>query len=150
MALNFDQFAGEGNKFLKDFAQELGYPDDRPRAARVLRSLLHTLRDLMTPEENVELLSQFPMFLKAAYVDGWSLRGSKKPRIRTMDDFIKEVRRRDGSASEHDFETDNDVDKAATVLFLVLRRYVSLGELEDIKAVLPKQLKPMLDQVLMF
>jgi uncharacterized protein (DUF2267 family) len=150
MALNFDQFANEGNKFIKDFAHELSYPEDRPRASRVLRSLLHSLRDLLTTEENVELIAQLPMFLKAVHVEGWTLKGAKDKPIRTMDDFVAAVRQHDGRTSDHDFDNDDEVERAAALLFLVLRRYVSLGEMEHIRAVLPKRLKPMLDQVLLF
>jgi uncharacterized protein (DUF2267 family) len=150
MALNFDQFAKEGNKFIKDFAQELSYPADRPRASRVLRSLLHTLRDILTTEENIELIAQFPMFLKAVYIEGWTLKGAKDKTIRSMDDFTAAVRQHSTRTFDRDFGSDDEVERAAAVLFLVLRRYVSLGEMEDIRAVLPKRLKPMLDQVLLF
>jgi len=150
MTLNFKKFAAEGDKFLKYFSKELSYPEDRNRTARVLRSLLHTLRDMITPEENVELLPQLPMFMKAVYVEGWTLKSAQPARIRTMDQFIKAVRMKAGRTANTDFESDDQVETAMSVLFMTLRRYVSLGEMEDIKAVLPKQLKPMLDQVLMF
>jgi uncharacterized protein (DUF2267 family) len=149
MALNFDQFAQEGNKFLKDFSQELSHPENRERSARVLTSLLHSVRDLLTLEENVDVIAQLPMFLKAVYVQGWSPKGSRDKRVRTIEDFIKDVRVHDGRSSEYDFESDDEVERATAVMFMVLRRYITLGELEDIKAVLPKRLKPMLNAVTM-
>ncbi|HXH19123.1 MAG TPA: DUF2267 domain-containing protein [Chitinophagales bacterium] len=147
MTLDFNKFAAEGNEFLNTLAHELGYPQDRNRAARVLRAVLHTLRDILTPEENVQLLAQLPMFLKGVYVEEWKLK--KEKNVRTMEQFIQRVKKYDRFGAGHDFETNEDVESAAKTLFIVLHRYISLGELEDIKAVLPKELKSLVNPVLM-
>ena len=148
MALNFQQFAAEGERFLKELADGLGYPEDRNRAARVLRSVLHTLRDLITPEENVEFIAQMPMFLKAVYIEGWTLK-QQEGHIRTIDQLITAVRMHHGIGSERDFEDDDAIEVAISMVIMSLRKYISLGELEDIRAVLPQRLKPILNQVLM-
>jgi uncharacterized protein (DUF2267 family) len=147
MILNFNKYASEGEAFLKELAVELGYPDDRNRAARVLRSIIHTLRDIITPEENVAFLAQLPMFLKAVYVEGWTLKPAG--RIRNIEQLIDAIRGNDTNTAGRDFSDDEEVEKSVSVIFKVLRRYVSLGEMEDIRAVLPKGLKPLLNDVLM-
>ncbi|HLF64737.1 MAG TPA: DUF2267 domain-containing protein [Saprospiraceae bacterium] len=148
MGLNFKQFAADGERFVKELATELGYPADYNRTARVMRSVFHTVRDILSPEESVELLAQLPMFLKAVYVEGWSLK-PKKDRIRSVSQFITAVRLHDRTASERDFASDEEVELAVVVIFNVLHKYVSLGEMEDIRAVLPKEIKPLLNQILM-
>lgn len=148
MALNFDKIAIKGNEFLKDLAKELGYPEDTNKASRVLKSILYALRNQLTVEESVQLMAQFPLFLKAVYVENWSLRKQdNKPR--NMTEFIHEIKKINKQTAQHDFKTDDDVDNAIAVVFMSLRKYVSLGELEDIKAVLPKDLKLIVNNVLM-
>lgn len=148
MALDFNKFAKKGNEFINELAEELGYPENTKKAGRVLRAILHALRDQITIEESVQLLAQFPMFLKAVYVDNWSLHKNKK-RIKHLEDFFHEIREIDKRTAQYDFNTDDDIDNALIVIFIVLRKYISLGELEDIKAVLPKELKSILNNVIM-
>ena len=148
MALNFNKYAAEGNEFIKGLAKELGYPDDTGRAGRVLKTVLHALRHQLTAEESVQLVAQLPMFLKAVYVDNWSLHPhGEKPKH--YKEFFEEIQKLDGKSGQHDFPDDDAIDNAVVVVFIVLRKHVSLGELENIKAVLPKDLKTMLNTVLM-
>lgn len=143
MTLNFQKYAAEGDQFIQALAKELGYPEDKARAGRVLKVSLHGLRSLISVNESLQLISQFPMFLKAVYVDQWNLHKTKK-KIKHMEDFIDELIGIDGSSGEHDFPSREEAEKSLNVLFNVLRRYVSLGELKDIETGLPKELKTML------
>lgn len=143
MALNFQRFAEEGDHFIKVLAKELGYPEDTARAGRVLKSSLHGLRHLISVNESLQLISQFPMFLKAVYVDQWKVSENRK-RIKHMEDFVAHLRDLDGTSGEHDFPDQEEAEKSIQVVFMALRNYVSLGELEDIETGLPKELKTML------
>lgn len=144
MALNFDKFATEGNAYLNDLATQLKV-SNKEKAGRMLKAVLHAVRNHLSPEESIQLIAQFPMFLKAAYVDGWTLSQGQE-RIKHLEDFIKEVRQQDGRAGLFDFETEEDVKLAIIGVFVSLRQYVSEGELEDIAAQLPKELKPLVEQ----
>lgn len=148
MSLNFIKIAEKGTEFIKDLSKELGYPEDTKRAGRVLKSILHALRNQLTVEESVQLLAQLPLFLKGVYVENWTMhKAGKNPK--NFEEFYHEIRKIDKQANLHDFKTDDDIDNAISVVFMSLRKYVSLGELEDIKAILPKDLKLMLNSVLM-
>lgn len=148
MALNFIQFAAEANTFLKKYAKEMNLADDTEKAGRILSATLHALRDVITTEESLQLISQFPMFLKAVYVNGWTIQ--KRQKIKTMPEFIDLVRKHDGVTSVHDFESDELAENYLDTTFIVLRQYISLGELEDLRTVLPKNLKSMIYQNIMF
>ena len=148
MALNFTQFANEANSFLKNYTQEMSLANDTDKAGRILSSILHALRDVISTEESLNLISQFPMFLKAVYVNGWTMK--KKAKIKTMPEFIDLVRKYDGVTSIHDFESDELAENYIDTTFILLRKYISLGELEDIRTVLPKDLKSMVYQNIMF
>jgi len=148
MALNFNQFAKEGNAFLKEFAKKINMPNDTDKAGRILSSILHGLREVITTEESLQLISQFPMFLKAVYVNKWTTR--KRQRVKTMADFIDLIRELNGITALNDFESDEVAENYINATFMLLRKYVSLGELEDIRTVLPKDLKSIVYQNAMF
>ena len=148
MALNFNQFAKEGNAFLKEFAKKINMPNDTDKAGRILSSILHGLREVITIEESFQLISQFPMFLKAVYVNKWSTRRKKK--VKTMTDFIDLIREMNGVTASNDFESEEVAENYINATFILLRKYVSLGELEDLRTVLPKDLKSIVYQNAMF
>ncbi|TND06530.1 MAG: hypothetical protein FD123_3465 [Bacteroidetes bacterium] len=139
MPIDFKKYAQEGDKFLASYAKELGSRDDMAKAGRILRASLHALRGFLSTEENLQLLAQLPMFLKALYVENWTLKKPKK--TKRSRDLLFQVRKADNRSAVVDFESNEEVERAVSVLFIVLRKYVSLGELEDVKALLPKKYK---------
>jgi uncharacterized protein (DUF2267 family) len=150
MALNFNQYATEGNTFIKQYAKEMNMADNRDKAGRILSSILHALRDIISPAESLQFIAQLPMFLKAIYVNGWRLR-KDKPKIKKMAEFIDLVRKYDGAAAINDFEYSDEVaERYIDTTFIYLRKYVSLGEMEDIRDGLPKDLKSMIYSNIMF
>lgn len=150
MALNFNQYAAEGNTFLKDYAKEMNLGNNCDKAGRIFTAIMHALRDIIPPEESLQLIAQFPMFLKGVYVNGWNIK-RKKPKVKHMAEFLDLVRQHDGVAAVNDFEYSDEVaEKYVDTTFIYLRKYVSLGEMEDIRDVLPKDLKSMIYSNLMF
>ncbi|WP_340202287.1 DUF2267 domain-containing protein [Ascidiimonas sp. W6] len=149
MALNFNKYAREGNTFLKEYTKELNLGNETDMGGRILSSILHALRDLISVEESLQLIAQFPMFLKAVYVNGWSPK-AHRDKIKTRVDFIDLVRKYNGVTSVHDFGSDEKASRYIDTTFIVLRKYISLGELEDIRTELPKDLKDMVYHNIMF
>ncbi len=141
MGFNFDQYTAEGNAFLNDYAKQLSMENDRDRAGRVMTSILYALRDIISPAESMQLIAQLPMFIKAIYVSGWAM-GKKRTRVKNLTDFIQLMKKHDGTAANNDFGYEDDAaENFIRTTFLFLKRYVSQGELEDIRDVLPKDLK---------
>jgi len=143
MALNFNQYAAEANSFLKEYAEQIDLTEDPEKAARILSSVLHGLREIISVEESLQLISQFPMFLKAVYVNGWSI-NKTKTKVKHMPQFVHLVRSFDGVTSNYDFISDELAEHYINTTFFVLRKYVSAGELQDIKDNLSKNLKNMI------
>lgn len=143
MALNFNQYATEGNTFLKEYAKEIGLSDNPDRAGRILSAILHGLRSIISVEESLQFISQLPMFLKAVYVNGWSIK-TKKDKVKNVESFITLIKSFDSKTSLYDFESDEIAEDYIYTTFLVLRRYVSSGEMEDIRDGLPKRLKELI------
>ncbi len=148
MALNFNQFAAEANEFINEYTKELILDGDTEKAGRILSSILHGLREIISMDESLQLIAQFPMFLKAVYVNTWS--SHKKKKVKNMTEFIDLVREFDGATSMYDFKSYDLAEKYINTTFIMLRRYISLGELEDIRSELPKDLKFMVYHKIMF
>lgn len=146
MGLYFDKYAQDGNKFLKDLAADLGHPEEINRAAIVLRSTLHILRDRITMAESLNLVSQLPMFLKAVYVENWKYR-EKPERIGNIDEFKEKVKEEQLRYGEEEFDWDIHTDEIIKKVFKVLGRYVSEGEMKDIHAQVPDALHPLFEEV---
>ncbi|MGB5667294.1 MAG: DUF2267 domain-containing protein, partial [Maribacter sp.] len=79
MALNFNQYATEGNTFIKGYAKQMNLGTDTDKAGRIFTAIMHALRDIIPPEESFQLIAQLPMFIKGVYVHGWKLK-KKKPK----------------------------------------------------------------------
>lgn len=138
MATAFDIYAAKGNEILNKLADTLGVPGEK--AFRVLRSVLHALRNHLNIDESLQLLAQLPMALKAVYVDQWQPDG-KVPRIRHLKNFLDEVRKYDHELAGMDFGNDRSARTIVAKVFKVMSSYVSEGEMHDLIAVLPSELR---------
>jgi uncharacterized protein (DUF2267 family) len=148
MALNFNQFAMDANKFLDEYSNKLNLSEDKDKAARILSSILHALREVISMEESLQLIAQLPMFLKAVYVNGWT--NKRKRKTKNMVDFIDLMREFNGKTSVNDLESDQVAEEYIDQTFIMLRQYVSPGELHDLRSSLPKDLKNMIHTGIMF
>ena len=140
MAINFEKYAAKGNEFLHILAEKLGNKDDEGRASRVLRSVFRSLRNHLTTEESMDLLSQLPMALKGVYVDGWKP-GKQVKSVRTLHDFAIEIMKEDGNPAERDYDSEEDAIDAAHAFVETLQLFVSREQLEDAFGTLPGELK---------
>ena len=147
MSLNFNQYAVEANTFMKEYGEKI-MVEDKNKAGRILSAVLHGLREVISTEESLQLIAQLPMFLKAVYVNGWS--GHKKQKIRSLVEFIDLINRFDGATSIYDFGSDEETITYVKTTFLVLRKYISFGELEDIRTELPKEMKSLIFEEFLF
>lgn len=142
--MNFDKYAQTGKAFVKKIATELGDEDNTAKASRILRATLHVLRDQSTPEESIQLINQLPMFIKAAYVDGWKP-ASQKGRVRHLDDFITLIQEKSNAAENNELTSKEGAFLAVQAVFRVIKEYASEGEMEDLKRTLPDELRVLLD-----
>ena len=122
--------------WVNEVAAELGGADGE-YAYRALRAVLHTLRDRLAPDEAAQLAAQLPLFVRGVYYENW--RPSATPlTYRDVDEFLGRV---GGELAGHG-ETESSF--AAAAVMRVLRRHVSAGELEDVRAALPADLRALL------
>jgi uncharacterized protein (DUF2267 family) len=136
--MKYQQHAQEAHKFVKEIASELGEADNIDQAERIMTSVLHALRDLLTPEESLHFISQLPMLLKGVYVNGWKLH--VKNRIRSMDEFVERLMMENPRSASQDFGNREIAIERAKSVFKVLRNHVAIGEVKDIVSQLPAEL----------
>jgi uncharacterized protein (DUF2267 family) len=129
----FDTTLHKTNSWLNDLMQVLGWPD-RHKAYLALRATLHSLRDRLTVEEVAQLGAQFPMLIRGFYYEGWDPTG-KPLRVRHKEQFLARI--------DQQFQGDDRIDpeRVARAVFTVLAKRVSEGEIEDVKHVLPAEIR---------
>jgi uncharacterized protein (DUF2267 family) len=138
MSFNFEKYASKGNEFVNSVAEDLDVPKEK--SGRIIRAIFHALRNRISHEESFQLIAQLPMALKGAYVDGWKF-DKDFSRITHVNDFLDEIRKEDGELAGYDFGNDTKAKHAVIIVFKALGRFVSEGEMQDIIAALPKELK---------
>ena len=121
------------NAWLKGLVEELGW-QDRHRAYRALRAVLHALRDRLTVEETADLGAQLPMLIRGLYYEGWTPSG-KPVKERKKEDFLAHI-----EAAFRDEPTISP-EAVARAVFTVLQRHVSAGEIGDVEQILPAQIR---------
>jgi uncharacterized protein (DUF2267 family) len=131
------KYIEEANAFFKAVAEEIGNPDDKDQGFRVSRAFLRTLRDHITVEESMHLISQLPMILKGIYVDGWKITSQRFHRY-SLHDFLEELREQSPRTADIDFGDDIEAKAHVIGVIRVLKRYVSEGEIRDIRSQLPE------------
>jgi len=141
--LNFNKYVHEGEQFVREIALETNAPWDSIRAVRILRAVFHVLRKRLPPATSLQLIAQFPMLIKAMYVDGWKISGHA-PSLRRIHDFIAAVRAEAGQNQIRDFTTDDEIKQGIIAVFDVIKAHVSEGEIADVVAILPTELKPLM------
>lgn len=139
MALNFKEYNEKGLQFLKEVADEMKMPEDLEYTDRFVASTLEVLREMITPEESLHLISQLPMYVKSLYVNGWKISKSRK-RISTREEFFNELRDKYPRTTGRDLGDYRTARENVKAVFKVIRKYSSGGGIDHLKAQLPETL----------
>lgn len=129
----FDTTVQKTNTWLKELMRVMNW-DDRHKAYLAMRTTLHALRDRLPVEEVAQLGAQLPMLVRGFYYEGWDPTATPL-KVRDRDQFLERIGRQ--------FADDPDTDPAriARGVFTVLSSRVNEGEIEDVKQLLPKEIR---------
>ena len=129
----FDETVQLSNRWLNELMAAVEW-DDKHRAYRLLRATLHALRDRMPAHEAAQFGAQLPMLIRGLYYDGWHMRDVTS-RERTKSAFLGHI--------EQAFKQDPNSDTEGLVkeVFKLLARRISAGEIEDVKHILPPEVR---------
>ncbi len=129
----FEPAIQKAHVWLNEIAEELKW-QDKHKAYLALRATLQALRDRLTLEETAHLGAQLPMLIRGVYYDGWKPDGKA---VRKMDReaFLDRI--------SGTFRNDPDIDPEEVVraVFRFLSKKVTDGEIEDIKRIMPADLR---------
>lgn len=142
MALDFNKFAQEGNTFLNKLGDELGHPgeQDRAQVARLLKAVMHTLRDSLEFHENLHVIAQLPMALKAVWVDQWDYK-EKPHRPQNMEALEEIVKNYQKLYGEQNFNWNKSTDELMRITVGSLKEYLTTGEAIHVMGQLPKEVQ---------
>lgn len=128
----FDRTVEKTNLWLDGIGETLG--PNRQRAYHALRAVLFALRDRLTIEEAFHLSAQLPMLVRGIYWDGYRPTG-KPEELRTLEEFLARV------ARHLDQIGPMQPEQCVDAVFAVLSRYVGEGELEEVRQMLPREIR---------
>jgi uncharacterized protein (DUF2267 family) len=128
-----DRTVQKTHAWINDVTQALG-SGDRHVGYVALRATLHAVRDRITVEEVAQLGAQLPMLIRGLYYEQWD--PTAKPlKIRHKDQFLAQI------ARELPNDDAIDPERAASAVFNVLSRRITDGEIEDVRHVLPGEVR---------
>jgi uncharacterized protein (DUF2267 family) len=134
----FDTTVQKANSWLKELMRIMEW-QDRHKAYLALRATLHALRDRLTVDEVAQFGAQLPMIIRGIYYEGWD--PIHRPfKARHKLDFLVQI-------DEHfNHDAPIDTEGMARGVFQLLESRISEGELEDIRKILPAELKELWPQ----
>jgi uncharacterized protein (DUF2267 family) len=108
--------------------------DDRLKTIRLLRATLHALRDWLPLNEATQLGAQLPTLIRGLYYESWRPQ-HKSEHPRNRDGFLTRI----GSDMAPDVVF--EIEDAVSIVFALLARHVSAGEIKDIRSNMPSDMK---------
>lgn len=121
------------HEWINDMAGRLGWVSKRS-ALRLLRVTLHAVRDHLQVAEVAHLSAQLPLMIRGIYFEGWSPKPTPN-KDRHAYEFV-------GAISGHlddteEFRGREDI----KCVFELLNARISAGEIEDVRANLPNEIR---------
>jgi uncharacterized protein (DUF2267 family) len=123
------------NEWLNGIRDELGQ-DDREEAWRILKADLQVLRDQLTIDEAAQLAAQLPLVLRGAFYEGFD--PGRQQKVRHREEFIALF------AERANLSDSTDAERALGAAASALSSHVTPGELDDLIAQLPSDLRSVL------
>lgn len=105
---------------------------------------MHSIRDRIAIGENLDFLSQLPMFLKGIYVEQWKYYDQVE-RIDSLEGFKNKVKREQEKYVEREFDCDISTEDIIKTVFNTLEQYVTAGQMEHLRNMLPQELKQLIE-----
>ena len=121
------------HEWINELTDRLGWSSKRS-ALRLMRAVLHQVRDRLSPDELAQFSAQLPLLVRGMMFEGWVPKRTPI-RERSVDGFADDV----ASAMGDDLEFRGVGD--VRYVFDLLNNRISRGEIEDIRTNFPEQLR---------
>jgi uncharacterized protein (DUF2267 family) len=125
------------NHVLKIIEEAYDWPKERRQQSYdALRAVLHALRDRLTVQESSDFAAQLPMLIRGLYYEGW--KPSKVPVRMDKEAFLERVRQ------QFPYRINVATEDLVVTVLGALNEYVTEGELEDIRSIMPNDIAALL------
>ncbi len=128
------------SQWVNEIAVLINADERKDLAWNALRGVLQAIRDRLTPEEAFQLSAQLPMLIRGMFFERYYLSG--KPEKFNAEELKSRIEEALGPSPEV------DPSLAFKAVLLVLRKYVSEGQLSDIYGIMPKDIRQLWDDSL--
>jgi uncharacterized protein (DUF2267 family) len=128
----FEKAARAAQEWTSELTRRLGW-HDREKVYFALAATLHALRDSLPSQEAVLLADRLPLLLRGLYFEGWRL--ARYASLKSRESFLERVR--EGVHRDPGI----DAEEVARVILGFLAERLPASELEDVRAVTPRELR---------
>ncbi|MGJ8590455.1 MAG: DUF2267 domain-containing protein [Yoonia sp.] len=129
----FERTNHEAHEWVNDLAGRTGWGNER-EVLHLLRTVLCKIRDHLPVNEMAQFSAQLPTILRGMFFEGWQ--PQKTPiRERHAADFVASIEEKSGDAL--DYRGEDDI----VAVFKTINNHISRGEVEDVRACLPQELR---------
>ena len=121
------------HEWINELTERLGWTHQKD-ALRLMRVVLHQVRDHLHPDELAQFSAQLPLLIRGMMFEGWMPKNTPVHQ-RSVDAFVAEVEKLvDGVL---DYRGAEDIQ----AVFKLLNARISRGETDDIRANLPAPIR---------
>ncbi|MCV3271492.1 DUF2267 domain-containing protein [Roseobacter sinensis] len=120
-------------EWINELGGRLGWSSDRS-TLRLLRTTLRHLRDHLLVDELAQFSAQLPLLIRGMLFEGWVPKATPI-KERSAEDFVRHIEAQFGDTEEYRGVAD------ITCVFKLLNAKISAGEVEDIRASLPSDIR---------
>lgn len=131
----FERTTHEAHEWVNDIAGRTGWTNER-EVLHLMRSVLCKIRDHLPVNEMAQFSAQLPIILRGMFFEGWQPK--KTPvRERHAADFVAAVEKEIGDVMDYRGPAD------VQAVFGVINNHITRGEVADVRACLPQELREM-------
>lgn len=121
------------HKWIDELGDYLNWSNDA-QIQRLLRTVLHTIRDFLTVDEAADVAAQLPVLIRGIYYENWNPSATPcKPRNKAA--FMARI------AEAFRNNPIEDQEAAVAAVIKLLSRHVSAGEMSQVRQAMRKDLK---------
>ena len=128
-----DDAVQTSNVWINEIDQRIGW-QDKQRSYRVLRAVLHAIRNHLTVDEATDLGAQLPTLIRGIYYEGWNS-GKNPVRMRHAEEFVAAVQ------SAYGAEPIRDADLAIRAVVDLLDSHITAGEMKDVREAFTREIR---------
>lgn len=141
------KYEAMGKIMLKDLAEELNEPDNIPRAARTLKSVLYAFTNMLSLEDSIRFLNLIPIYAKGIEYVEWTVGINNVEGVESLEQLITELCNINKDHYQADFPNREEARWAIQSVFRVLNWHTNQITMQELAQLLPEDIRLYLEDV---